>query len=203
MSSLVPTQEVLPKIQTNEDFRMYQYSGYDELKFKRFFRMILLVRGFSCLKSWLQQSPKVSKYFFVHAKLQLNERTARELMAYALIIFCTHWENVIDIRQVPQDREAQSFGTGPIDQELDKAQLKFPPLSQGDLNRFKKIVCDFLRSDDRILISDSEYIAGPSDIVVVIAHQPRQGVEMERTPIRRVITQFVATQQTDGITNME
>jgi hypothetical protein len=82
LSSLVPTQEVFPKIQTNEDFRMYQYSGYDELKFKRFFRMIQFVRSFSCLKSWLQQSPKVSKYFFVHAKLQLNEKTARELMAY-------------------------------------------------------------------------------------------------------------------------
>ena len=88
LSSLVPTQEVFPKIQTNEDFRMYQYSGYDELKFKRFFRMIQFVRSFSCLKSWLQQSPKVSKYFFVHAKLQLNEKTARELMAYWLMFLC-------------------------------------------------------------------------------------------------------------------
>ena len=62
---------------------------------------------------------------------------------------------------------------------------------------------DFLRSDDRILISDLEYIAGPSDIVVVIAHEPGQGVEVERTPIRRVITRFIVTQQTDEITNME
>jgi hypothetical protein len=110
---------------------------------------------------------------------------------------------VIDIRQVPKDGEAQSFVINEIDQELDKAQLKFPPLNQGDINRFERIVSDFLRSDDRILISDLEYIAGPSDIVVVIAHEPGQGVEVERTPIRRVITRFIVTQQTDEITNME
>ena len=110
---------------------------------------------------------------------------------------------VIDIRQVLQDGEAQSFVINEIDQAFDKTQLKFPPLSQDDVNRFEKIVSNFLRSHDRILISDVESIPGPSDIVVVIAHKPRQRVAGKTTAIGHVITQFIVTQETDGITNME
>jgi len=110
---------------------------------------------------------------------------------------------VIDIRQVLQDGEAQSFRSSEIDQELDETKLKFPPLSQDDVNRFERMVSDFLRSYDRILINDLESTPGPSDIEVVIAHEPRQGLDMETTAIRRVIAQFVVTKETEGITNME
>jgi hypothetical protein len=101
---------------------------------------------------------------------------------------------VIDIRQVLQDGEAQSFVIDEIDRELDETKLEFPPLSQDDINRFERIVSDFLRSDDRILISDLESIPGPSDIVVVIAHKLRQEAETETTAIGQVITQFIVTQ---------